>query len=387
MQSLRRLFLLKKSSQIAISVLLGIYVIAGIQTHLIFRNTNPEYDFTFYETALQKALSGSDPYDVREIGPAYLYPPPALFIVEALDLLREPLVRKLLFTAVNVVILLLIVLGVGAYFGYSARAIWFWFPLAFFYAPALQSLELGQINLVTALGILLFFISQSPILSAVGLMLGMVTKVTPAVFLVYSLVKRDIKTILLSLIILTLAVAASIGRYGLQPHLTYVEVFTQLLNTFPISQNSQSFVSKVWVNFSPDMPPILLQRIYMLYLGSLVLASSLLSARSRDAVPMFVTLGLAAAVSPNVMWYHHYVFLLMPLFVWMGWRKMEQTVVLWVIIGSLMVQMDYYFLTTGFFIHLFVQGSILWVLLQQYEQLRGSPLRLTRPSLENHIQS
>jgi hypothetical protein len=386
MQSFRRLFLLKESSQLAISVLLGIYVIAGLQTHWIFRNTNPEYDFAFYETALKKALSASDPYDVREIGPAFLYPPPALFIVEAFDLLRELFVRRLIFTTVNVVILLLIILGVGGYFGYSARAIWFWFPLAFFYAPALQTLELGQINLVTALGILLFFISTSPILSAVGLTLGMVTKVTPAVFLVYSLVKRDIKTILLSLIILTLAVGVSIGRYGLQPHLTYVEVFTQLLNTFPISQNSQSFVSKVWVNFSPDVPPVLIQRIYILYLGSLVLVSSIIASRTRDAVPVFVTLGLATAVSPNVMWYHHYVFLLMPLFVWMGWRKMEQKVVLWVIIGLLVVQLDYYFLTTGFLIHLFVQGSILWILLQQYQHLYGSLPGLRRPSLENHVQ-
>ncbi len=368
--TLFRSFSQKKSSQIAIGVLLIVYVLAGIQTHLIFRHTSPDYDFVFYENALTKALAGSDPYDVREIGPAFLYPPPALFIVESLDLLRNPVVRRQFFAGVNLAFLLLIILSVGRYFGYSMKRIWFWFPLAFFFAPAMQTVELGQINLVSEMGILLFFVSGSSIFAALGWALGTVTKVTPAAFLVYSLVKRDIKTVLLSLVVLAIALTASVQHYGLQPHLTYLDVFAQLLDTFPVSQNSQSFVSKILVNFSSDISPVLIQRMYMLYLGSLVLASSIISVRSRDAVPLFVVLGLATTVSPNVMWYHHYVFLLAPLFVWMGWRKLEQNLVLWIIIGLLVIQLDYYFLTTGLLIHLFVQCSILWILLQQYEGLR-----------------
>ncbi|GAB4446159.1 MAG: hypothetical protein OHK0041_04640 [Anaerolineales bacterium] len=368
--TLLRLFSQKKSSQIAIGVLLIVYVLAGIQTHLIFRHTSPDYDFVFYENALTKALAGSDPYDVREIGPAFLYPPPALFIVESLDLLRDPVVRRQFFAGVNLAFLLLIILSVGRYFGYSMKRIWFWFLLAFFFAPAMQTVELGQINLVSEMGILLFFVSGSSIFAALGWALGTVAKVTPAAFLVYSLVKRDLKTVLLSLVVLAIVLTASVQRYGLQPHLTYLDVFAQLLDTFPVSQNSQSFVSKILVNFSSDISPVLIQRMYMLYLGSLVLASSIISVRSRDAVPLFVMLGLATTVSPNVMWYHHYVFLLVPLFVWMGWRKLEQNLALWIIIGLLVIQLDYYFLTTGLLIHLFVQCSILWILLQQYEGLR-----------------
>lgn len=368
--TLLRSFSQKKSSQIAIGVLLIVYVLAGIQTHLIFRHTSPDYDFVFYENALTKALAGSDPYDVREIGPAFLYPPPALFIVESLDLLRDPVVRRQFFAGVNLAFLLLIILSVGRYFGYSMKRIWFWFLLAFFFAPAMQTVELGQINLVSEMGILLFFVSGSSIFAALGWALGTVAKVTPAAFLVYSLVKRDLKTVLLSLVVLAIVLTASVQRYGLQPHLTYLDVFAQLLDTFPVSQNSQSFVSKILVNFSSDISPVLIQRMYMLYLGSLVLASSIISVRSRDAVPLFVMLGLATTVSPNVMWYHHYVFLLVPLFVWMGWRKLEQNLALWIIIGLLVIQLDYYFLTTGLLIHLFVQCSILWILLQQYEGLR-----------------
>jgi hypothetical protein len=106
-----------------------------------------------------------------------------------------------------------------------------------------------------------------------------------------------------------------------------------------------------------------------------VLASGALAARTRDAVPLFIVLGLAVTVSPNIMWYHHYVFLLPPLFIWMAWRKLENSVTLWIISGLLIAQIDYYFLTTGLLIHLFVQLSILRVIYQQYSKLQEFQLQ------------
>jgi hypothetical protein len=37
--------------------------------------------------------------------------------------------------------------------------------------------------------------------------------------------------------------------------------------------------------------------------------------------PLFIVTALGMTLSPNVMWYHHYVFLLLPLFIWMGWSR------------------------------------------------------------------
>ena len=42
-------------------------------------------DFRIYETALDAVRQGGDPYAIRKIGPAYLYPPQALLWVSVFD--------------------------------------------------------------------------------------------------------------------------------------------------------------------------------------------------------------------------------------------------------------------------------------------------------------
>ena len=359
-------------------IILCVYIFIGLYNDRIFANTKPDSDFDFYESALRKALLKNDPYDIREIGPAFIYPPPALFVIEALDFLARRFNKtSSFFLTINIILLSIMMRQTGAYFGYSLSDIWFWFPLAFFFAPFLATSRLGQINLITEFGIFLFFVSALPLLLAFGLVLAVITKVTPIAFLVYSLVRKDIRTILLSSIVLVITVIASTLRYGYEPNLTYFDVFTQLLSMFPISQNSQSFVSKVWMVFALPVSPFLFQRIFVLYLGVLILSSSILSIRTRDAIPVFIVLGLSITVAPNVMWYHHYVFLLLPLFVWMAWQKLEQRLSLWIITGLLIVQIDYYFLTTGLVIHLFVHISILRVIYQQVRQLQAGQAPLT----------
>ncbi|HEX2992554.1 MAG TPA: glycosyltransferase family 87 protein, partial [Anaerolineales bacterium] len=317
---------------------------------------------------------GADPYDIRDIGPAFLYPPPALFVIEAFNVSESPDVRSLLFLGTNIAVILFILHSIHTHFGYSAREVWFWYPLVLFFAPFLATLHLGQINLITGLGIVLFFTAMLPWLAAMGLALAVITKITPVAFLFYSIVRRDRQTLLYTLLALGLVVAASLLRYGWPLHITYLDVFRDLLDVLPISQNSQSFVSKVWMVFQPSISPSIVQRVFLLYLGLLVLASGILAYRTGDSVPLFIVLGLAVAASPNVMWYHHFVFLLPPLLIWMAWQNLEMGLVLWVIAGLLVVQIDYYYLTTGFLSHLFVQFSILRVIIQQYSKLRVSEM-------------
>ena len=358
-----------------LGVLLGVYTLFGLYTHLIFVRTQPDFDFYFYEDALAKARAGADPYDIRDIGPAFLYPPPSLFVIEAFQVSADPQVRSLLFVVVSVGIMLFIIRQICRRFGYSARKVWFWYPLVLFFAPFLATLQAGQVNLITGLGIVLFFTSALPWLAALGLVLAIITKVTPIAFLFYSLVRRDARTIFFSFLFLAVIALAGGFRFGFDTYGTYFDVFRGLLRVFGLTQNSQSFEAKVWMVFQPQISPAILHTSFLVYLGSLVLASGFLAIQTQDFVPLFIVLALAVAVSPNVIWYHHYVFLLPPLLVWMAWQKLERKQILWVMTGLLIVQMDYYLLTTGLVIHLFVQLSILRVLFQQY-----SKLRMTEPS-------
>lgn len=358
------------TNKLALGIILGIYILFGLYTFWIFVNTQPDYDFQFYERALSRALSGLDPYDIRDIGPAFLYPPPSLFVIEAFGLFANPTIRFYAVLLVNIAVMLFMVRWIAVRFGYSAKEIWFWFPLAFFSAPFLATVQLGQINLITEFGIILFFVTASPWLAAFGLALASITKVTPVAFLFYSLIRRDFKTIFYTVIILMAVVLAGGLRYGFSTYITYWDVFTDLLQTTALTQNSQSFESKVWMVFQPDFAPAIFHRYFLLYMGLLVLISGYLALRTKDSVPLFIILGLVIPVSPNVMWYHHYVFLLPPLLVWMAWQRLEMKTILWIMTGLLIIQVDYYFLTTGLLIHLFVQVSILRVIYQQYSKLK-----------------
>lgn len=359
-----------RTNQIAFGFVVGTYVCFGLYTHSIFLNTGPAYDFALYERALSRAVSSLDPYDLREIGPAFLYPPPSLFVIEALRITSNATVQFYLVLIINLAVMLFIIRQIHVRFGYSTREVWFWFPLTFFFAPLLATLQVGQINLITELGIVLFFVAAIPWLAALGLTLAVITKVTPLAFLFYSVIGRDRKTIFYSLILIVVVMLAAGFRYGFSIYTTYIDVFANLLQTRGLTQNSQSFESKVWMTFRPDFSPALFHIFFLLYMGILVLVSGYFAARTKDRVPLFIVLGLVITVSPNVMWYHHYVFLLPPLLIWMAWQKLEQGLVLWIISGLLIIQIDYYFLTTGFLVHLFVQLSILCVIYQQYSKLK-----------------
>jgi hypothetical protein len=356
----------------AFIIILSVYILVELFTVPVLMSINPRYDFHIYENALAKTLAGSDPYDIRELGPAFIYPPPALFVIEVFDFLIPAVLRKTVFLIINILILVLIILKIAAYFGLSIRETWFWFPLGFFFAPYFATVQVGQINLVTELGVLIFFVSTVPILAALALALAITTKLTPLAFLFYSFVTKNGRVIVYSLLALVLIFAAGLLHYGVRVHLTYLDVFKDLLIYFPIAQSSQSFVSKVWMVSTPSIYPALFQRIFMVWLALLVLSSGYLTAKTKDAAPLFIVLGLAITISPNIMWYHHYVFLLLPLFTWMAWRKLDQRLVLWIMTGMTIIQIDYYFLTTGFMIHLLVQFSILCVIYQQYSGLRQS---------------
>lgn len=358
------------TNKLALGLILGMYIVFGLYTHSIFLGTRPAYDFHLYENALSKAVAGGDPYDIRAIGPAFLYPPPSLFVIEAFQISPHPTMRFYLVLLVNLLATLFILRQIYARFGYTPRDVWIWFPLTFFFAPFLATLQVGQINLITEFGILLFFVAALPWLAAVGLTLAVITKVTPVAFLFYSFVRKDWKTILYSLILIVVVTLAAGFRYGFSTYATYIDVFADLLNTTALTQNSQSFESKVWMTFQPEFSPAYFRTLFLLYMGILVFVSGYFAVRTDDRIPLFIVLALVITVSPNVMWYHHYVFLLPPLLIWMAWQKLAPSLVLWILSGLLIIQIDYYFLTTGFLVHLFIQLSILRVIYQQYSKLR-----------------
>ncbi len=385
-------------------IYLCVYLAAGLSTelHLVELKPLPEYlleDFRYYEKGLEKALAGQDPYGERSIGMGFLYPPPALLLIQLFHAIDPIRLKAIFFTGVNLLLMVTIVYGVARTYGYSLLQSWYWLVLCLGFAPFLELLHIGQINLFTMFGLFLMFVAENrtPIISGLGLSLAVLTKVTPVVFFAYLLANRRYKVILVTLGSITAFVVLSVIVYGFQPLSSYPGTFRWLLDQFPLNPNSQSLVAKLTIvdaerfsNLLSRMPEILrdpitgfndflrlnfrlVQRGLTIYMLLIVTLSGLLTYFGRQSKEaLFIVTSLAMTFSPNVMWYHHYVFLLLPLLVWMGWSKMKPPVVAWCLLGLLIVQIDRFRVPYGLWIHLFGQLSLLGVVIWQSRELFGN---------------
>lgn len=113
----------------------------------------------------------------------------------------------------------------------------------------------------------------------------------------------------------------------------------------------------------------IVQRLLTFYILFVIAISSLFTIGGKQSKePLFIVTVFGMTALPNVMWYHHYVFILLPILVWMGWRHLNLWVVTWCLLGLLIIQIDRYRLTYGLLIHIFAHVSILLVLLWQTQQ-------------------
>jgi hypothetical protein len=370
---------------------LFVYLLAGAVTEIGLLAYKPLprdllSDFGYYERALNAARAGQDPYAVRLIGPAYLYPPPALLVVEAFAVFPPVWIRAAAFGLINIALLVTMLVGIARIYKYPLRSVWWWFPLALGFAPFYELLHIGQINVVTEFGIYLMFAAEQaqPVISGFGLALAIISKVTPAVFFGYLFINRKFRVMAFALLAVFALSALALLRYGWLPFQVYPDVFSNLLHTFPLDLHSHSLVSKLTVvshelsanpawPFAPlaDAAVFSIQQGLTVYIGAVLILSGLAAFFARHREPFFVVVNLCMLYSPNIMWYHHYVFIILPLFVWLAWARFKMPITLWCLIGLLIIQIDRFRLTTGLLIHVFghltILGILIWQLGQWYQ--------------------
>lgn len=386
---------------IVVGIALGIYASAGLYTELKFMELRalPEtlfQDFVFYERALDEALQGKDPYANRYIGQAYLYPTPALLVIEIFSHLRSLFLKASIYAVANLTLLLVMIVGVARHYHQPCHKIWYWFVFCLGFSPFFELLHIGQINMITLSGMVLLFLCEtsSSTYAGSGLALSIMTKVSPSIFLGYLVFNKRWKILLTAASALLLASGLAIWRYGFAAFRTYPDVFHDLLNSFPLSVHSHSFVSKIL--FLPQLPQFesmashlsvetqarlmafftfLFEHCQQVhrglngYLFLIYLGSGLLMWKGKQArEPFFLVTSFAMVFSSNILWYHHYVFLLLPLLIWMGWQALKPSITIWCFAGLLIMQIDRHLLTYGLLIHFWGHLSILRLLCGQIRQ-------------------
>ena len=371
-----------KAAAYSMILALGAYILFGLLTEMILLAVKPfpHYlleDFNYYLRAYQAAAHGADPYQDRSIGTGFLYPPPALLLVGAFALIPGAILRAAAYIGVNLLLLGTTLRGVARYYHLSFRRVWWWFLLALLFAPLLELLYIGQINLITAFGIFLLFCYEErlPTIAGFGLSLAICLKVTPLIFVVYLLLQRRWAALGWTLAFLCVESIIAALLFGWQPLVTYISVFIGLLGVIvPGDGNSQALGSLLnyhgWI--APASIP-LAQHILDFYLLIVFAASAALAYRLRQREPVFLIFSLGIMVAPNIMWYHHYVFILLPVFIWLAWSRLHPAVVLWCFVGLTIIQIDRWYLTRGLLSQLFVHLSILGILVWQIRKVLNHP--------------
>lgn len=359
--------------KLLIFLLLFFYITAGIRTSLLLVSKKPVplsllEDFNAYRRAAIEANASMDPYRIRQIGPAFLYPPPALLFVDAFRMIPNKIsyLETALFISINLALLLIMVYGVAHLYQQDFRDTWWWYLLCIGFAPFFELELIGQINMITAFGIflLIYYEKRSSSLAGFGLAIGFVTKFTPLSFFGYLFIRKEWKTMLAAVVSILGFSLLAVFRYGYKPFITFVEVLRSLLTEFSFLPNSQALVTKILAVFpSLTCCPDKVQRAEMVYFLFLLGISALLTLRKGSPrEPLFLLVALVTALSPNVMWYHHYVFLLLPLLILLGWSRNNLLVTIWVFVFMIVIQLDRAAFSEGIAIHLLGQITILGIL-------------------------
>ncbi len=367
-------------SKTIIILLLFAYLFAGISTDLVFTKLilkndirNSLYDLGIYEYALNNAISGKTPFATRSIGDGYLYPPTALLIVEIFSLARNFYLKFAFVLILNVGTIVFMVKKTLSHYNLSSKYTWYWYVLYLGFAPLHESILAGQMNIIVILGILVFFFWQErPLLGGLGLSLAILTKISPILLIGYVASTKNYKVLFSTALWSIISIALTLIWFGTSPWLEYPEVFKWLSSQFVIDFNSQSLISKLATVFSLNFSDNrFIQNILTAYIALIILASILLNTYGKQPKETtFIIILFSMTILPNVMWYHHYVFLLFPILIWVCWKRFDAAISIWCLIGLLIVQIDRFSLTGGLLIHMFVHVSIVYILAWQIKQFK-----------------
>jgi hypothetical protein len=199
---------------------------------------------------------------------------------------------------------------------------------------------------------------------------------------------RRWRVLLWTILFAAVLCVGTILLYGVQPFLRYPEIFQGLMRIRTVSINTQAFAAKIaddlaiwhsgglplagpldWLYQTANNSPQSIQGVLTAYLGLTMALSGICAYLTGKREPFFIIVAFGSILSSNVLWYHHYVFFLLPLLIWLGWKPYDLRLLLWCLCGLLLIQVDRWTLTYGLLIHLFGHLTILILLIGQAQEV------------------
>lgn len=301
---------------------IGLYLAAGLWNH---RNVHPRLalDLEIYLRAGRLALVGQIPYDPPElnvIGVSFVYPPPTVPLFAALAAV-EPWLAHSLWMLGSVALYLLALLGIyAALKGVGRGGLVGLIGLGLGFAPFLENLAIGQINSLMLFGLVLFVVGHTERRLAwagdAALAAVILIKLTPVALLLWPLARGDwrrLARVALGAVALSLP---AIALYGLEPWMAFARLLPDLLGGVPRNPYNQALAAVLTGLTAPgssaEQAAAWLGRAFSTgLLASWAAICWRRRAADNDAI---LACGVAIlTVSSSLIWYHHLMFLALPL--------------------------------------------------------------------------
>ncbi|HEX5660785.1 MAG TPA: glycosyltransferase family 87 protein [Polyangiales bacterium] len=330
--------------RIAVITALALYVALGIhaQVQHLAQKPLPQFlmeDYGYYAQAFARWQHGQSPYADHTIGTAFLYPPPSLLLVGGLEALG-PLATKYagyatLSLLALVMTIILAVRGVrpheegeareGALRALAARQtfasderVYVAIVLALGFAPVAWCLYLGQVNLFVmfTLAAGFYLADRHPVAAGSAIAVGAAIKLTPVALLVLMLRPRYARVFVgfaATLAGLTIVTALV---FGVELFGDYVGTVRALKDSFPLGLNgSLSLINTLYLLAGAVGVPTegwhgAVQLLWTASVGAMMLGGAWLARKGEQRHLFFALVALGMTVVPNVLWYHHLVFVI-----------------------------------------------------------------------------
>lgn len=293
-------------------------------------------DFFIYVGAVLKAQDGFNPYDPYSIGSSFVYHPFALTFVSAFAWLDPEAalavwsVGTWLAWATSIVLAFECLpslsrdAGLPEKHGIRRPQRLLLFALFLFFAPFLETMHIGQINAFVCLCLMLaLYLAERGVDWGAGLCVAVAAllKTSPVVVVLYFLALRRYRVVGATLLFGALFTIVPGLQFGAQILTDYMHILSLLgREVFPSVYN-ESLISvlHIWVSQRPSFIAMSLLLFRLIFIGWLcllfipILRRRAMTISSKYRLRLFAAVLATMVVFSNLIWYHHGVFLLLPL--------------------------------------------------------------------------
>lgn len=321
---------------------LFVYIGAVVYTQY-FLNAGFYTDQRIYQEAATKAGHGASPYLPFNIPASFVYPPAILPLFAAFNYISFDLAR-ILWADLNLVIYLAVLLVMWNWlkpqFNFRSLVI---FGMLLFYGPLSEDITIGQVDCINLLGFALFVYSLAPApkrsrwWGGLGLAGASLIKFTPGLLGLVLVRHRLWKGLWNTLISAVLLSSFSVIFFGWTVWLDFARIVPDLVVSGSSDINNQRITNTlaVFLKTAEDNPTVrqIGSGFSLVILGTW-LAVLLLRSSKEDLEPVALLGIVSLTISSSLVWYHHFLFLVLPIMyllfryenswlVWLGWAGLS----------------------------------------------------------------